>query len=58
MTSCGMLRRVVVRIDVSEELIASITRVTRIGKPLILRVLLRCLANAVPRSLTIFTLMM
>jgi hypothetical protein len=56
-----MLRRVaLVRIDVSEECIASIIRVTRIGELLFLRSVLRLLvtANVVSISPILLTLMM
>jgi hypothetical protein len=59
MASSGMLRRVaLVRTDVSEELSASIIRVTRIGE--LLRSVRRLLvtANVVPSSPILVTLMM
>jgi hypothetical protein len=63
MASSGMLRRVaLVRTDVSEELIASFIRVTRIGEiPLVfLRSVRRLLVTAtvVPSSPILVTLMM
>jgi hypothetical protein len=52
MPSSGMLRRVaLVRTDTSEELSASVIRVTRIGE-------LGTTANVVPSWLILFTLMM
>jgi hypothetical protein len=63
MASCGMLRRVdLVRTEISEELSASVIRVTRIGEPGTLAVsstLRRLLvATNVPGSPILITLMM
>jgi hypothetical protein len=60
MASSGMLRRVaLLRTDLSEELSASIIRVTRIGELFLRSVrLLLVMANVDPRSPILVTLMM